>query len=67
MSIEALADPLPPHALDVVVLRSGTDYAEYALSRTDPDRREPVSNVADGLGIAVGIAIDGRTIQVRQR
>jgi hypothetical protein len=62
--VETLDDPLPPHALDVFVLRSGTDYAEYALSRTDPDRREPVSNVSGGLGIAVGIAVDGRSIQV---
>jgi hypothetical protein len=62
--VETLDDPLPPHALDVFVLRSGTDYAEYALSRTDPDRREPVSNVTGGLGIAVGIAVDGRSIQV---
>jgi hypothetical protein len=64
--VETLDDPLPPHALDVFLLRSGTDYAEYALSRTDPDRREPVSNVEGGLGIAVGIAVDGRTVQVSE-
>lgn len=62
--VETLDDPLPPHALDVFVLRSGSDYAEYALSRTDPDRREPVSNVTGGLGIAVGIAVDEETVQV---
>jgi hypothetical protein len=64
--VESLDDALPPHALDVFVIRSGTDYAEYALSRTDPDRREPVSNVAGGLGIAVGIAVDRRTVQVEE-
>jgi hypothetical protein len=64
--VETLDDPLPPHAVDVFVLRSGTDYAEYALSRTDPDRREPVSNVEGGLGIAVGISVDGQTVQVRE-
>jgi hypothetical protein len=62
--VETLDDPLPSHALDVFVLRSGTDYAEYALSRTDPDRREPVSNVEGGLGIAVGVAIDRQVMQV---
>jgi len=62
--VETLDEPLPSHALDVFVLRSGTDYAEYALSRTDPDRREPVSNVSGGLGIAVGFAVDGQTVQV---
>lgn len=62
--VASLDDPLPPHALDVFVLRSGTDYARYALSRTDPGRREPVGNVEGGIGIVVGVAVDGRTVQV---
>ena len=62
--VDALDDPLPPHALDVVLLRSGPDYARYALSRTDPDRREPVGNVAGGIGIAAGLALDRRTLAV---
>jgi hypothetical protein len=62
--VESLDDALPPHALDVFVLRSGTDYARYALSRTDPSRREPVGNVRGGIGIVAGVAIDGRTLQV---
>jgi hypothetical protein len=62
--VDAPDDPLPPHALDVVLLRSGPDYARYALSRTDPDRREPVGNVAGGIGIAAGVAVDRRTLAV---
>lgn len=62
--VASLDDPLPPHALDVFVLRSGTDYARYALSRTDPGRREPIGNVEGGIGIVVGVAVDGRTVQV---
>jgi hypothetical protein len=62
--VETLGDALPPHTLDVFVVRSGTDYAEYALSRTEPGRREPVGNVEGGLGIVAGVALDGRTVQV---
>jgi hypothetical protein len=56
--VETLDDALPAHALDVFVLRSGTDYARYALSRNDPAQREPVGNVEGGLGIVAGVAID---------
>ncbi len=56
--------PLPAHDLEVALLRSGPDYARYALSRTDPDRREPVGNVEGGVGIAVGISVDRRTVRV---
>ena len=62
--VDAAADPLPPHDLDLALLRSGEDYARYALSRTDPDRREPIGNVEGGLGIVAGIALDRRTVRV---
>ncbi|MEP0546702.1 MAG: DUF4249 family protein [Rhodothermales bacterium] len=62
--VDTSDDPLPPHALDVALLRSGPDYARYALSRTDPDRREPVGNVTGGIGIAVGLALDRWTLAV---
>lgn len=62
--VEAPNDPLPPHDLDIAILRSGEDYARHALSRTDPDRREPVGNVEGGLGIAAGIALDRVTVVV---
>ena len=56
--------PLPAHDLGVALVRSGTDYARYALSRTDPDRREPIGNVEGGLGIAVAVAVDRQTVRV---
>ena len=62
--VEAASDPLPPHVLEVALLRSGETYARYALSRTDPGQREPVGNVEGGLGIVAGIALDRAAVQV---
>ena len=62
--VETASDPLPPHELEVALLRSGEDYARYARSRNAPDRREPEGNVEGGLGIVAGIAIDRQTITV---
>lgn len=62
--VETASDPLPPHGLEIALLRSGEDYARYALSRTDPDRRDPDGNVEGGLGIAAGIALDRATVHV---
>lgn len=50
--------PLPRHRLTVDVTRGDTAFASFATSRTDPDRREPISNVSGGLGIATGVALD---------
>ncbi|WP_263786099.1 hypothetical protein [Salinibacter grassmerensis] len=49
---------LPGHDLTVTLTRGDTAFAAFARSRDDPERREPVSNVEGGLGIATGIAID---------
>lgn len=57
-------DPLPVHRLTLALIRSDADYASYAASRNDPDRREPNSNVQGGLGIATIIAIDSIQIQL---
>jgi hypothetical protein len=56
--------PLPPHALEVALLRSGLDYALYARSRTEPDRREPIGNVEGGVGIFAGISVARLTLAV---
>jgi hypothetical protein len=56
--------PLPPHALEVALLRSGLDYALYARSRTEPDRREPIGNVEGGVGIVAGISVARLTLAV---
>lgn len=56
--------PLPGHALRVGLIRSGPDYARYALSREAVDRREPIGNIDGGLGIFAGIAIDSLRVRV---
>ncbi len=62
--VDAATDPLPPHRLQVALLRSSQDYARFASSRHDPDRREPVSNVTGALGIFAGISVDSLRVQV---
>lgn len=62
--VAAEAAPLPPHTLRVALIRSGQDYARYASSRDDPQRRDPVSNVSGGVGILAGISVDSLRIQV---
>lgn len=62
--VEGPESPLPAHGLKVYLLRSGPDYARYALTRTDPERREPTGNVEGGLGIVAGISFDTLTVHV---
>lgn len=57
-------DPLPPHDLRVGLVRSGSDYARFASSRDEPERREPVSNVTGGIGILAGISLDTLRVPV---
>lgn len=54
----------PAHPLEASVLRSGSDYARFALSRNEPGAREPVGNVRGGLGIVAGVSVDRRTVAV---
>lgn len=62
--VEGPESPLPAHAVKVYLLRSGPDYARYALTRADPDRREPIGNVEGGLGIVAGISFDTLTVRL---
>ncbi|MFT4604663.1 MAG: hypothetical protein ACI9W4_001396 [Rhodothermales bacterium] len=62
--VESATTPLPPHVLRVAAVRGELDYARFALSRNDPDRREPVSNVTGGIGIVAGIALDSIRVYV---
>jgi hypothetical protein len=39
-------------------VRGDTAFASFAQTRTDPDRREPLSNVDGALGVALGVAVD---------
>lgn len=58
--------PLPEHDLTIVLLRSNDRYAQFATSRTNPLRREPVSNVTGGLGFVGGISVDSLHLQIRR-
>ncbi|MGI9174162.1 MAG: DUF4249 family protein [Rhodothermales bacterium] len=58
VAVDQETDPLPSHQLKVALLRSGSDYARFATSRSTPERREPISNVNGALGIVAGIAVD---------
>ncbi|PSQ96327.1 MAG: hypothetical protein BRD51_04960 [Bacteroidetes bacterium SW_11_64_17] len=49
---------LPSHDLTVSLTRGDTAFAAFAGSRNDPERREPISNVEGGLGIATAVALD---------
>lgn len=48
----------PSHRMSVALTRGDSTFTSFARSRTDPDRREPVSNVEGGLGIATAVAVD---------
>jgi len=56
--VEDSTAALPAHTLTATLTRGDTAFAAFARSRDDPERREPVSNVDGGLGIATAVAID---------
>lgn len=56
--VDSSIDPLPSHELTTALVRGDTAFAAFAQTRTDPDRREPISNVDGALGIALGVAVD---------
>ncbi|MFT5142698.1 MAG: hypothetical protein ACI80V_000507 [Rhodothermales bacterium] len=62
--VDAAEDEMPPHFLRAAAVRGSLDYARFALSRSDPDRREPVGNVVGGIGIVTGIALDSVRVYV---
>ena len=62
--VESATSPLPRHVLRVAAVRAELDYARFALSRNDPNRREPISNVTGGIGIVAGIALDSIRVYV---
>jgi hypothetical protein len=62
--VESETESLPPHRVRVSLVRSGPEYAAFAASRTDPDRREPISNVQGAVGIAAAVALDSVRIDI---
>lgn len=65
VSVDSATAPLPSHTLTTALVRGDTAFASYAQTRTDPDRREPISNVDGGLGIATAVSVDSlvRTVE----
>ncbi|MFB6249996.1 MAG: DUF4249 family protein [Salinibacter sp.] len=56
--VDSAEAPLPPHNVTTALVRGDTAFAAFARTRTDPGRREPISNVEGGLGIAVAVSVD---------
>jgi hypothetical protein len=56
--VESGTAPLPRHRLTTSLTRGDTSFASFAQTRTDPDRREPISNVEGGLGVALAVSVD---------
>lgn len=56
--VEDSTSAFPDHDLTVSLTRGGTAFAAFAESRDTPERREPISNVEGGLGIATAVALD---------
>ena len=56
--VDSASAPLPAHNVTTALVRGDTSFAAFAQTRTDPDRREPISNVEGGLGIAVAVSVD---------
>jgi hypothetical protein len=63
--VDSSEAPLPEHDLTTALVRGDTAFASFAQTRTDPDRREPLSNVDGALGVALAISVDSlkRTIR----
>ncbi len=66
VSVDSADQVLPEHEITVSLTRGDSAFAAYATTRTDPERREPVSNVSGGVGIATSIALDTARIAVEQ-
>lgn len=64
--VETEDAPLPPHRLRAALVRSYADYANYVATRNVPTRREPVSNIRGGLGLAAAIALDSVSVLVER-
>lgn len=66
VSVDSADQVLPEHEITVSLTRGDSAFASYATTRTDPERREPVSNVNGAVGIATSIALDTARIVVNQ-
>ena len=56
--------PLESHVVNLAILRSGLDYARFALYQQNPEQGMSGGNVSGGVGIVAGISTDRRQILV---
>ena len=64
--VDTSDSPLPEHQLRVALIRGGDEYASFASTRDDPDRREPQSNINGALGIVAAVAVDTLRMDVSE-
>lgn len=65
IAVDSASSPLPAHHLEVALLRSSVEYASFATTRDDPDRREPISNVDGALGVVAAVALDTQYVTLQ--
>lgn len=58
-------DPMPEHNLRISLVRSNVDYARFVLSKEEPERREPISNLDGAVGIFTAISVDSIHVRVQ--
>ncbi len=63
--VDSADTPLPAHHLEVALLRSEADYASFATTRADPERREPISTVDGAIGVVAAVALDTQRVTIR--
>ena len=64
VAVDDSLEAIPDHSLAVQLLRGTADYALFAASRNNPQRREPISNVEGAIGIVTGIALASENVEI---
>ena len=62
--VEDSLSSIPDHSLSIQLLRGTTDYALFAASRNNPERREPISNIEGAIGIVTGISLATKQVDI---
>ena len=62
--VEAANSPLPAHRLRAALMRGTQAYAQFVSGSGNPRHREPLTNIAGGLGIFAGVSVDSISVRV---